>query len=119
MVLAAGAVTSLALIAGPCVFLGFRPLRPFTPALFPFLHAFMVGAEAPISGTRTNPARSLGPALVSGQWTGWWIYWVGPLIGTLAAIVAFSFLAKQVTVAKLYHFESDPHREFFKAAGPP
>jgi hypothetical protein len=28
----------------------------------------MVWAEAPISGTSTNPARSLGPAVVSGQW---------------------------------------------------
>ena len=62
----------------------------------------------------TNPARSLGPAVVSGEWQGWWIYWVGPLVGTLAAVVAFSFLAKRITVAKLYHFDSDPHRVFFK-----
>ncbi|MBP1778810.1 MAG: hypothetical protein H6Q86_4821, partial [candidate division NC10 bacterium] len=27
----------------------------------------MVWAEAPISGTSTNPARSLGPAVVSGH----------------------------------------------------
>jgi aquaporin Z len=119
IVLLGEVVTTFALIGGLCVFLGYRPLRPFTPALFPFLYAFLVWAEAPISGTSTNPARSLGPAVISGEWKGWWVYWVGPLIGTLVAVVAFSFLAKRITVAKLYYFESDPHRLFFKAGGSP
>jgi aquaporin Z len=69
-------------------------------------------AEAPISGTSTNPARSFGPAIISGVWQGWWIYWVGPLLGTLAAILACSFLAQRIEVAKLYHFESDRRRLF-------
>jgi hypothetical protein len=43
----------------------------------------MVYVEAPISGTSTNPARSLGPAIVSGQWQGFWIYLLGPVIGML------------------------------------
>jgi aquaporin Z len=76
----------------------------------------MVWVESPISRTSTNPARSLGPAIVSGEWQGWWIYWVGPLIGTLVAVVVFSFLAKRITVAKLYYFDSDRHRMFHKAA---
>jgi hypothetical protein len=37
---------------------------------------------------------------------------VGPLIGTLAATLACSFLAKRIEVAKLYHFESDRRRMF-------
>jgi aquaporin Z len=61
-------ITTFAMVAGLCVFLGFRTLRPFTPAMFPFLYCIMVYAEAPISGTSTNPARSLGPSVVSGQW---------------------------------------------------
>jgi aquaporin Z len=105
-------ITTFGLIAGLCIFLGFRPLRPFTPALFPFLYACMVYVESPISGTSTNPARSLGPAIISGQWQGWWIYWIGPLIGVLVGIAVFSFLAKRIEVAKVYHFESDRRRLF-------
>ncbi len=105
-------ITTFGLIAGLSIFLGFRKLRPFTPALFPFLYAFMVYAEAAISGTSTNPARSLGPAIISGQWQGWWIYLIGPLLGMLIGIVVFSFLAKRIEMAKVYHFESDRRRLF-------
>jgi len=100
-------ITTFTMVSLLAVFLGFRRIRPFTPAIFPFLYAIMVYAEAPISGTSTNPARSLGPAIVSGQWQGWWIYWVGPLIGAFAATLACSFLAKRIEVAKLYYFDSN------------
>lgn len=43
----------------------------------------------PISGASMNPARSLAPALVGGQWTGFWIYLAGPLLGAALAIPAF------------------------------
>lgn len=107
-------ITTFALIVGLCVFLGFRKIRPFTPMLMPFLYAVMVPLEASISGTSTNPARTIGPAVISGQWDGWWIYWVGPLLGMLLGILACSFLVKRIEVAKLYHFESD-NRRFFKS----
>jgi aquaporin Z len=108
--LAGEAVTTFVMVALLCVFLAFRRLRRFTPAIFPFLYSLMVWAEAPVSGTSTNPARTFGPALVSGRWDGWWIYWVGPLAGALAATLAFSYLAREIEVAKLYHFGTAHHR---------
>jgi aquaporin Z len=115
-VLGGEVITTFALVAGLCVFIGFRPLRPFTPALIPPLYSLMTYLEAPISGTSTNPARSLGPALISGRFDGFWIYWVGPLVGAVLAIAACSRLARRISVAKLYHFDSDPHRVFHRVA---
>jgi aquaporin Z len=41
---------------------------------------------APVSGASMNPVRSLGPALVLGDWTGWWAYLAGPAIGAVIAV---------------------------------
>ena len=40
---------------------------------------------APVSGASMNPARSLGPALVLGDWAAWWAYVAGPLAGAIIA----------------------------------
>ncbi|KNA22182.1 hypothetical protein SOVF_036350 [Spinacia oleracea] len=53
--------------------------------LAPIAIGFIVGANilaaGPFSGGSMNPARSFGPAIVSGDLSQSWIYWVGPLIG--------------------------------------
>lgn len=41
----------------------------------------------PISGASMNPARSLGPALVSGHWNTLWIYVAAPVTGAFGAIL--------------------------------
>ena len=41
---------------------------------------------SPVSGASMNPARSLGPALVLNDWTAWWAYLLGPLLGAAVAI---------------------------------
>jgi aquaporin Z len=42
--------------------------------------------SAPVSGTSMNPARSFGPALVSGDFSSYWVYVLGPLAGALMAV---------------------------------
>nr|GLL46968.1 aquaporin TIP4-1 [Ipomoea trifida] len=53
--------------------------------LGPLLTGLVVGANimagGSFSGASMNPARSFGPAFVSGNWANHWVYWVGPLIG--------------------------------------
>jgi aquaporin NIP len=48
----------------------------------------------PISGASMNPARSFGPALVSGLWTHHWVYWVGPVLGASVGALLYRWLYK-------------------------
>jgi aquaporin Z len=41
---------------------------------------------SPISGASMNPARTLGPDIVANDYTGWWVYILGPVIGAAIAV---------------------------------
>ncbi len=43
----------------------------------------------PLTGASMNPARSFGPALLSGQWQDFWIYLVGPVAGAALGALAY------------------------------
>ena len=60
----------------------------------------------PISGASMNPARSLGPALVSGELHALWLYLLAPLLGASLGALTYQFVRGEPTVAI-----SEPSRE--------
>ena len=46
-----------------------------------------------------NPARSLGPALVSGETSSIWVYLLAPLIGASVAALTYQFIRGERTRA--------------------
>ncbi len=53
------------------------------------LDAIMGG---PVTGASMNPARSLGPALTAGQWTDFWVYLAGPILGATVGALAYQLV---------------------------
>lgn len=55
-----------------------------------------VGAAVggPVTGASMNPARSLGPALISGELTGIWLYCVAPLLGAVTAVFVYDAISR-------------------------
>ncbi|MCB0395180.1 MAG: aquaporin [Flavobacteriales bacterium] len=52
----------------------------------------------PVTGASMNPARTLGPAIMSGHWNGFWIYLAGPLAGVATAVLLCRFLQSKHTI---------------------
>ncbi|KAG6410916.1 hypothetical protein SASPL_128989 [Salvia splendens] len=73
---------------------------------------FMVHlATIPITGTGINPARSFGAAVIYGHKKSWddhWIFWVGPMVGALAAAIYHQFVLRAGAVKALGSFRSNP-----------
>jgi hypothetical protein len=53
-------------------------------------HRFAV----PLTGSSMNPARSLGPASVLGQFDNHVVYWVGPLLGGVLAALFYQLVLR-------------------------
>lgn len=49
-------------------------------------------AIGPFTGASLNPARSFGPAVASGIFEGQAVYWIGPIVGAVAAALLYEML---------------------------
>ena len=52
--------------------------------------------SVPFTGASVNPARSFGPALVTGEFGDFWIYIVGPAVGALAVALFWQYVWKDL-----------------------
>jgi hypothetical protein len=72
-----------------------RAPAAIAPIAVGFALAVGVFIAGPVTGGSVNPARSLGPMLVAGDFTSVWLYILGPIIGgVLAALLYDRFLAQ-------------------------
>ncbi len=97
------------------LFVSSHHLMRWTPLMNWFLVATMVWLEAPISGTSLNPARSIGPALLTWLWTSQWLYCIAPPLGGLLAVGLFRLVTigeRDVLTGKLFH--EPRYRSIFK-----
>jgi aquaporin Z len=53
---------------------------------------FDILVGGPLTGAAMNPARAFGPALVSGEWVGHLVYWIGPITGSILAALLWEFM---------------------------
>lgn len=79
----------------------YRVPAPVAALAIPTALAAGLIISGPLTGGSLNPARTFGPALLSGEFANHWVYWVGPLAGALIAALVFAGLtAGQRTDAK-------------------
>jgi MIP family channel proteins len=65
------------------------------PLAVGFALACGVLIAGPVTGGSLNPARTLGPAIVAGQFDAVWVYLAGPTIGAVLAALAYERFASQ------------------------
>lgn len=69
-----------------------RGAKAIAPLVIGLTITIGVLAIGPVSGAALNPSRAFGPALVQGEFTNHWIYWVGPIVGAVLAALLYHHL---------------------------
>ena len=93
-------------IMGTVLFTTNKPkIMHFTGIMIGCLLVLYITFEAPLSGMSMNPARTVGSAAVANEWTGWWVYFLAPVIGMLLAAEIYLWTKGKDAVhcAKLHH----------------
>ncbi|HVF00590.1 MAG TPA: MIP family channel protein [Rubrobacteraceae bacterium] len=70
------------------------------PLAVGFALACGVLIAGPITGGSLNPARTLGPMIIAGQFTAVWVYIVGPIIGGVLAALVYDRFAAQANATE-------------------
>ncbi|WP_329584903.1 aquaporin [Streptomyces sp. NBC_01005] len=97
----AGAVVAVTLMLG--AFLRRPSSRPLLPYAVGLATALIIASLGPRSGGSANPARQLGPALLSGNTTHLWIYLLAPVIGAFIGGCIWHTLAAPAHRARTRH----------------
>lgn len=45
-----------------------------------------------LTGAMMNPARAIGPEIAAGFFAGWYVYWIGPIVGGMIASLVYNYL---------------------------
>jgi MIP family channel proteins len=81
-------------------FLAFAVMGTAVDSAAPKLGGWAIGltvmmgvlASGGITGAAMNPARAFGPALVANAWLGQLVFWIGPILGAVAAMQVYERL---------------------------
>ena len=94
----------------------------FTPLGATVALMVLIPIGGPPTGASMNPARTLGPDVVSATFPSLWVYVVGPALGALLAAAVFPIASsgRAVLTAKLFHDERHPSTHASRLpTGPP
>lgn len=75
----------------------------WTPVVAGLVVALDTWLGAEYTNTGLNPARTLGPNLVAGQWQDWWVYLAGPVAGAALVALVWRATPRVILTAKLFH----------------
>lgn len=69
-----------------------KSFKEWAPLAIGTTLGFLVMVIGPLTGAGLNPARWFGPALVAPEFGDFWIYIIGPAVGSLLAAVVYRFI---------------------------
>jgi aquaporin Z len=86
---------------------------PHAPKVGGFAIGLTIAADilaiGPLTGASMNPARSLGPAVASGQYEAQGVYWIGPIVGGIAAALLYDTLFLRRGKENVLHGPVEPN----------